>query len=569
MQCDGVAMADAKGDYRDWRVVRGPDRMPVDPCGLGLPTSLVNDILVAKDGTIYAATTTGLAWSKNKGQSWQYVRGKDWADKVRGLYGGAPNGWTERPGAYLAEDYLTCLAEDANGLWVGHRRKGCDLLDPVTGETRRTFADGRFVRGIVPMAGEPLTGSYGEGPEATSLIRMTARSAERPVPLLPAGAQPPTDAELRDALAKIQATGAGTHPNGPAIALLDEDWRTQGNWLGRYGRYWACLAAVDAPRDYLWGTAPRDTVRYRVRQGPHHVRGDTMRAWVHWLYTSDCRSLELPPVYLHSRVVKGLTGWERNRRQAEWDDAGEDYPMHWEGPDLRLRLIIPDGAFCLSLYDINKDGQEGVNRYRDYLVSIRVADNETSEEAGRDREVARTRIRDFWSGCYKRFLVRGPANVTVYLSKNYSYNTILAAVMLDELEPRPEAYFRNKPLAPDPPSSIADRLHDSIGALLHDNPQPVWFDMQALLLRSYCASDDGSSRPNIRIADAMYHLRYFDRWESVQQSMGWMTPRQIEKSLRWDGKILCDSGAEAVILPRVPQETLVSSPSNRRAPSVK
>ena len=75
-----------------------PDRGTQTPTGTGLPSNLMNDILVSKDGTIYAATDSGLAWSLDKGRIWQYVLGKDWAEKIRREFGGPPAAWMKKPG---------------------------------------------------------------------------------------------------------------------------------------------------------------------------------------------------------------------------------------------------------------------------------------------------------------------------------------------------------------------------------------------------------------------------------------------------------------------------------------
>lgn len=80
---------------------------------LGLPSNLLNDVLVANSGAVYVATTCGLAKSDDGGTTWNYVRGRDWGDKVRNRWGGPPwSRWQPKPGATLSEDYVTCLAED-------------------------------------------------------------------------------------------------------------------------------------------------------------------------------------------------------------------------------------------------------------------------------------------------------------------------------------------------------------------------------------------------------------------------------------------------------------------------
>ena len=132
-QCDGIAIASPTDHYATWKQVTAAHPVPhavdgkiVDAPvptvgkGVGLPTDLINDLLVAKDGTVYAATTLGLAWSTDHGHSWQYVRGADWADKVKNRIGGSPQGWqsptdADKGGGILAEDYTTALAEDKDG----------------------------------------------------------------------------------------------------------------------------------------------------------------------------------------------------------------------------------------------------------------------------------------------------------------------------------------------------------------------------------------------------------------------------------------------------------------------
>ena len=50
-QCDGIAMAKAVEKYAKWTVVSGPDRMPNTSYGNGLPTNLINCLLVTWKGT--------------------------------------------------------------------------------------------------------------------------------------------------------------------------------------------------------------------------------------------------------------------------------------------------------------------------------------------------------------------------------------------------------------------------------------------------------------------------------------------------------------------------------------
>ena len=159
-QCDGLAIciparsAVAGLQYKTWRVVAAPaelqDRPPPVPMGEGLPTNLLNDVLAARDGTIYVATTTGLTLSRDKGRTWKFLRGQNWQAKAQGLYQPPPKeriaaaAAMARGQTLLSEDYVTCLAEDGDGnLWIGHRQKGCEVFDPRTGKCLGNAGPGR------------------------------------------------------------------------------------------------------------------------------------------------------------------------------------------------------------------------------------------------------------------------------------------------------------------------------------------------------------------------------------------------------------------------------------------
>ena len=132
-----------------WTQITGSDAIPLVPAGAGLPSNLINDVLVSRSGTVFVATTCGLAASKDRGKNWAFVRGADWAAKVKGLYGGPPRGWREVKVPFtLTEDYCTRLAEDSSGLlWIGHRQTGFEAIDPTSLDRR---FDSR--RGLSPVA---------------------------------------------------------------------------------------------------------------------------------------------------------------------------------------------------------------------------------------------------------------------------------------------------------------------------------------------------------------------------------------------------------------------------------
>ncbi len=85
-QCDGIAVGSPVDNYKTWRVTPGPSALPNVASGRGLPSALINCLLVTSDNTVFAGTTTGLAKSRDGGESWTFVRGLDWKAKLAGLY---------------------------------------------------------------------------------------------------------------------------------------------------------------------------------------------------------------------------------------------------------------------------------------------------------------------------------------------------------------------------------------------------------------------------------------------------------------------------------------------------
>ena len=589
---DGIAMADASDKYLKWRIEHGPEIMPCNLYGTGLPSRLINDILVVRDGTVYAATTAGLAWSLNKGKTWQYVRGKDWADKVRGLHGGPPAGWTEEHGApntsmasipwsdqqpitkaWLAEDYLTCLEEDESGeLWIGYRQNGCALVDAKAGRVHKDGADKQYVtRFVTTTTDTMLVGTYGDGltkitiPLTNKLAKLPTLKKEGFV-TLPNSAKLPTTDDIRAIESRFNKYPSEEHKQEtPSVVVLPDDWRTQGEWLGRYGRYWACCCAICSPQDYVWG-AGWNQIKYFARIGPNQDPHDSIRYWIHWQYTANNSSLEMPPTYLHSRVVKGMTSWQENRRQAEWDDHGEAYPQTRDGPHLFCNLNVPDGIFYLSLYDFNKDGHAGKERCRDFQVIVRSygGGENLSIANGYDKwkVLAHSRIHNFYGGVWKRFLVRGPCVLSIEIDRNASFNTNLSGVMLDLVDEEPPPYFKtvdqwkveqkgiqklngDSEISADTQPSLINigRILKASRSLLYQN-QNAWasgYHYNSVQMLRYLMSPTmeqnliESDRIRYR-GSCLYNLSLFDKWEWTQSIRGLTTARQIEKAIRWDGE---------------------------------
>jgi hypothetical protein len=401
-------------------------------------------------------------------------------------------------------------------------------------------------------------------------------------PPLPAPAAPPTLDELNALLASLSKVPFVDPAKQPPVIRLDDDWLTKGDCLGRYGRYWGCWAAICSPEDYLWGAGPQQ-VEYVAQIGLNHMKYDSIRYWIHWLYTQNPNSLEIPPTFLHSRVFHGLTTWNMNRRQAEWDDHGEAYPMSKSGPGLYCTVRIPEGLYCLSLYNFNKDGHGGANRFRDFTVSVRGQPlNKPLDEIadfGRRPELARGRMRDFWGSVYERYLVRGPTTITVEVDRNHSFCTILAGVFLDLVDEEPVPYFhaldewqalgtmdeklrealRKETSTEHTARFQPGRTETEAAARLFEELErsrltnAAWWAAEGrryyvAILRwtqgAYKESPAGPEKQRLlaRATTCQYQLGLYEKWEAGQVALGKRTARQIEKSQRWDEKMYSCSG---------------------------
>ena len=611
--CNGLAMA--RYPYTRWRVIHGPWHLPQTPTGYNLPSNLINCVSVGPRGTVYVGTGLGVAISKNNGESFRYECGADYAAKVIGLWH-RPLGFQSPSSAFLntllPADHITCLAKDISGhLWIGTWRSGYEVLDPKTNQLYKSMGDltlkttDGYISELCPVtvarntsrdsnhfAGADhrrakvirqvmLIGRYGFGVSAFAIgVGRAAGDVENPRLAALWRVEFPRPARVR--LSSFNSVlGEIGHVSlahkSPFVIALPQDWRTQGAWLGRYGKFWADLCAMDSPSDCVWGASPSQ-VDYYACIGPHHRPGDSMRYWVQWLQTSRARCLEIPPVYMSQLVDIHLASPIQDRREAENDDHGETYSTTWQGPGLFVSVRVPAGLFYLSLYDCNKDGHSGPNRDRDYLVTLKA--RSASCPVGpvgwtiSSPVLARARICNFWRGCYQRFLVRGPMDLAIHVRRNYSFNTILAGVFLDRVNEFPFPYFtwrsrwnhervdrarearvtrrrwavhRARLLRPRPAgwSALASiRLWHNLGRLRYINPA-AWAELSpvayALELRWFTAHPKGVTTR--QLARCNYMLLRFHKWEQDVAKLYPMTARQIEKSLKWNHKTAnCISG---------------------------
>ncbi|HBT78373.1 MAG TPA: hypothetical protein DEB39_15935 [Planctomycetaceae bacterium] len=300
-----------------------------------------------------------------------------------------------------------------------------------------------YVSAILPMPDAmPLIGLYIGGvikPQMELSLKTKNKPLEgRPVysvaqsdfAALPSPIKPPNVAEIKAMQAKLEKLNKPL----PKIyaAYYGEDWKTQGDWVGRYGRQYAVMCGASSPFDQVYFI---DESCFKVRGfiGPNRPDGDTIRRWVHWVKTDNPRSMYSP-----------LNGF---RRQAEWDDHGEVYPLSKDGPDLWYQIeIANEGLYRVGTYFMNKDGHAGHNRHRDYMIEVYPSSlswkkqkewekfSQFAESQSRRMvPLAKSRMRDFWGGVHKNFYFAGPGNYLVKIKRNYSFNTILSSVTVDRL----------------------------------------------------------------------------------------------------------------------------------------
>jgi len=444
-QCDGLAIANAVSDDIKWHTIKGPDIMPFSPAGKGLPSSQINDVLVSKKGDVYVGTSSGLAISTDKGKNWTYVRGKNLKSKLQQIYcpenytrlrksvDKALSGLEEYKGILLLEDYVTCLGEDSKGnIWIGYRTAGYEIYDPQQGKIICSKSDKKYIFGIVVSGVEqPLFGCFSEGlkkadwPDETYLLELLIekKTHEEFISLnakFPSVATPPSTESLKKMMDKIESL---PELEGQQAVYLGEDWTTQGDWVGRYGSGYGVLCATDSPFNHYVGWPD---LGYAVmgNVGKHGEKNEGLRHWIHWMKTDDKRVLYNPVI-----------GY---RREAEWDDHGEVYSWNFDGPDIWIAIRVPVGMQKVTLYFINPNGHNSTEQNRDYIVEVKnYTDN--LAKAHFAPALAKTRVRDFWGGVYKSFVVTGPNKYLIKIDRNYCFNTLISAVMFDQLKgPQPE-----------------------------------------------------------------------------------------------------------------------------------
>jgi hypothetical protein len=463
--CEGLAYATPQDDYKTWSAFRSAEELSFDSIGKGLPSNQINDVLLAGNGAWFAATPNGLAMSPDRGATWTHWRGKNFAKKIRENY----HRDLAVLDSVLAEDWITCLAEaPENQVWVGYHLKGLEIFNPATGKAKPEIAptaldnDYDFLYCLCASrdaAGKPATlvhtGWYGKGFlewDYDTGIDMALNAARTPPPEKPGVVKhptpipPPTEAELRTLVENWVSEKPAAPRNEatpPTAFVLEDDWQTRGDWLGRHGTYWAELSAFaqSDTYDFYWG-AGAATAKMDVwpNIGPKHDKGNATRYYCHALLTDNSGALEIPRPFLERLAKDNPAYLNKPRRESEWNDNGYDRSMELDGPDLHVGFSVPAGRSIVSFYFHNKDSHKGKNRTRDFVLRLYGESKPPGDFLPGD-ELAQTRVRDFWHGVYKRFVVEGPARYTLVIKRNFTHCVVLSGVFVDDITCKPEPYF--------------------------------------------------------------------------------------------------------------------------------
>lgn len=379
-QSDGIVKSTLNLDYRSWQPVYVDDEASPDEI---TPSSRSWQVMRGVDGRPFSATRLELSRSNNLSRRGAFLSSVGWEHFQNRLETPGPNDLS----AILSQTHTSPLLEfHGDGL----RLKVGSVASTWAPDVKKKQAWRGWNKVLLPL---PQT-----------------------VSSLPTSAKPPS---LDDIDTLLKPLSALKTPFAVGSVIYEgDDWRTKGDWVGRYGREYTVLCAARAPLNHYVTLDPAYQVDGFI--GPNFKGKDSLRHWVHWVKTEN-------PNTLYNPVV----GY---RRQSEWDDHGEVYPLDFEGPDVWAKVAVPDGVHRMSLYFFNKDGHDGDNRQRNYALEIKAgAGIEDVKAAHIAPTLTRADVRDFWNGVYKKFIVRGPATYWVKVGRNGSFNTILSAVMLDKI----------------------------------------------------------------------------------------------------------------------------------------
>jgi hypothetical protein len=463
---------------------------------------LVNRLLFVND-TLVASTTQGLKFGKVGANAW-----KPWSGLSKKAF----------------ENYVTGMATDGAGLWLATRHNGPVYLDPQTSKaelpdderTREYAVDVAVARGDVwcSLYGVGLAQSKGASRQKT--IPVTDPEQPKAEPALPEKARSPTMDEIGAMLPRLAKKGDA----GRRVARVEDDWKTRGDWIERYGWGGAIFCAMSgAGGDFR--TSHGGSIWYYNPWIGNSGKDDGLRYWVHDLTTNN-------PKCLQNLILGG-------RRQADWDDHGEVYPWDMKGPDVYCTMVFPEGDYLLSLYFFNKDGQWDNNRCRDFVLTLKetpginvdglVGRSIVSEGYFKTRPaLATARVRDFWNPVYKRFYIKGPGTYTFKIERNGSFNTIISGVLVDPVSMPYQVKFLAKvaqkelaPAALAPTAALHQKLLQmqvSDGCWSATSSRPYWIALARRIIED-AGGKAFTDQQRIELADCFDALGDFSRRDEL------------------------------------------------------
>ncbi len=442
--------------------------VPLDPCGEHLPSNQINDVVVTNDNTVWAATSAGLAWSRDSGETWHFLRGRDYGDKMRGLIAGTPYKWKELPrvrfGELLPEDNVTQIHKDENGtLWIVTNTLGCVAVKPNA-----------FYQEMPPKNDDPdsaqefLTAmaensSRFHGTKTDRIISMT------PMPdgkmLLASGTgkleillSPP---EFQDSTLSVAENTAWSDAALPADYAATKTEQTpvtewtypQAVFTGsdyvtaetedknkNYGKTYTLLGGGNFPHDKL---VAEDESACKVRLFVGNV-GNRTRPLERTVIVRSAHSHDHDHAHEHGHEENATPG------QTAWSSVGNTVPKTYDGQHLWLEVDLKQpGHHRLSLYFVDPDEQRAKREKsalppRDHLIEIfpepkiRIPKTDWLDLGKRldllateQTPLAKARVTDFAYGVYKNVDLAGPGTYFVKIDKNYSRRIDLCSVHVD------------------------------------------------------------------------------------------------------------------------------------------
>lgn len=437
-------------DYR-WQASPYP-RPPIYRArGKGLPGGMVNALATAPDGTVYAATFCGLAYGKDG--DLRYVRGKDLPRIISGYNGPTAqeveNTSHSRTGEWwknrnesaprltpiqeapdlapadlpLIEDYVSCVTVDmAGNLYLGHRNSGYESVSPAPEFAARfshlkeveRFGNPNLAKYLLPLAGGGLiVGWYNRELQIVAPAIKTGRK------YLPFAFEPSTDARSfpspaaapgHELLAGLCGQLSSRAPLAQTLGATGmEDWQTQGDWMGRYGRQ----LAIVQPQDIFCWTGEQEAFGIKYYSG--RVIGDVIRAgtpyftWYSLSATDDRRRLYNPAKML------------RQSGEVNGKGLGPNYVLHF---NLFVDFRLPAGTFKLALYFEDPNKIVGKDAYRDMPLTIYRRDG---------TPILRDRVHDAQDGVYKNYILAGNKEYTLVIERAGDFNAVLNGLFIDEI----------------------------------------------------------------------------------------------------------------------------------------